>query len=136
MNQDNLKLESIYFAKFFFSKEIADAAIMQYISGNQKIFLQDNNYTIQSSYIEQIVSNKADIEAIEYAWRLRDRQNILTKKIRIVFYILEVKSDYLSLFVNTKKSFLSSAAIIFLSALKSVYKLYKGKFLLRKYGIV
>ena len=77
-----------------------------------------------------------DLEAIELVFRHRRRDNVLTKKIQILFYLLEVRSAYYERFINREPRFPSALWTLARSAAGTVFKFLKGKYLVWKYELV
>lgn len=136
MNNKLLKKEVDYFIRFFFKKETDEMTIDRYIHANKEVFSNNKITEHQSILLESLIENNVDIEAIEFAWRLKDRENVLSKKIQIVFYLLEVKSEFFILMINERKSILKASIILSFSICHSIYKLLKGLILLRRYHVV
>jgi hypothetical protein len=73
-----------------------------------------------------------DLEALELALRLRDKDNALTKKVNILFYLMETRPEGFPLFVNTDRAPLRAWMRLTAETLRSAYKLLKGWVLLRR----
>ena len=102
----------------------------RYIAANTLI------YPESSLLMERVVSRGLDAEAVELALRLRRGPTVLTRKIQILFYLLEVRSAYHSFFFGGAESrpraFLGLANAVFKTGMKYV----KGAYLLRKHGLI
>ena len=77
-----------------------------------------------------------DIEAIEFALRRKIPQNVLTKKLLILCYLAESRNDYFATFVNEQDQPLRAFFELSLYTFRSLYKLLKGRFLIRMYDVV
>ena len=50
--------------------------------------------------VEMIVAHRLDAEAVELAMRFRHGSDVLTRKIQVLFFLVEVRSAYYGYFVN------------------------------------
>lgn len=130
-----LEREAIYFHYCFFRKEeLSEEVIARYVNANQ-MYLSSINYQKINS-IEQIINRQLDVEAIEYVFRIINRKNILTTKIQILFYLIEVRSQYFEYFFNCRADRLRALASFTHSLLLAAFKFVKGKYLIWKYDLV
>jgi len=86
--------------------------------------------------IDLILQRSLDVEAIEFALRRRNPQNLLTKKLLILCYLTESRGAYFTTFVNEQYRPVSAFIKLSFATFRSVYKLVKGQCLIRMYGIV
>lgn len=89
-----------------------------------------------SKLMNKIVALELDAEAIELALRLRKGPTVLTKKIRILFYLLEVRSEYYGFFVGDQESRPGAALRLAGSIFETAGKYLKGAYLVRRHGLV
>jgi hypothetical protein len=75
------------------------------------------------------------MEAIELVLRLRGRCPCLTKKIQILFFLVEVRAQYYSRFVNERRQGLRAWRELAESLLYTAYKAVKGLLLIWRYGL-
>ena len=92
--------------------------------------------TVPSVRIDLILQRSLDVEAIEFALRRRNPQNLLTKKLLILCYLAESRGAYFTTFVNEQYRPVRSFIKLSFATFRSVYKLVKGQCLIRMYGIV
>jgi len=90
----------------------------------------------QSEKIKLLVFKKADIEAIEYAWRRKSPDNSLTRKIHILIYLAETTRENFDRFYNLKTRKTQTWFMLCLYSLRATYKFLKGKILLKRYKLV
>ena len=86
--------------------------------------------------MSKIVARRLDAEAVELALRLRKGPSILTKKIQILFYLLEVRSAYYSFFVGERESRPRAILGMLFSVFQTAMKSLKGVYLVRRHGLV
>jgi hypothetical protein len=101
-------------------------------------YLKANTIVFHGADVERIqrlmmaaVDKRGDLEAVEVVLRTKNKSNFLTQKTQILFYLMETRPEYFSLFVNQKKSMVKAYIILGLQTLRSSYKLIKGHLLLR-----
>jgi len=111
-------------------KDIRDA----FVAANNILLKEDGK--VPSVRIDLILKRSLDVEAIEFALRRTNPQNLLTKKLLILCYLTESRSAYFAAFVNEQYRPLRSFIKLCLATFRSVYKLVKGQCLIRMYGIV
>ena len=126
--------EARYFHGCFFRQPLDQAVIDRYSAANQLCIpaLDDAS----AATIDRIVGGKLDAEAIELVFRHRRRDNVLTKKIQILFYLLEARSAYYGDFINTEARFPAALLTLARLAANTVCKFVKGKYLIWKYELV
>ena len=122
--------EARYLHRAFFREDPPAEVVDRYIAANTLCFPES------SSLILTIVACRLDAEAVELALRLRKGPSILTKKIQILFYLLEVRSAYYSFFVGEKESRPRAILGILFSVFQTAMKSLKGVYLVRRYGLV
>jgi hypothetical protein len=122
--------EARYLHRAFFRKDPPADVVDRYIAANTLCFPES------SPLMLKIVAARLDAEAVELALRLRKGPTILTRKIQILFYLLEVRSAYYSFFVGEKESRPRAILGILFSVFQTAMKSLKGVYLVRRYGLV
>ena len=79
-----LKREATYFYKKIFNKSILPIISEEYVRANNLLLNEKERISL-----EKLTSKKTDIEAIEMAWRTRQKTNLLTEKVHILIYLAE-----------------------------------------------
>ena len=129
-----LSREAEVFHQAIFGRPIPADILKAFVSANQ-ILLQDPSNVIPVK-IDTIIERSLDVEAIEFALRRRNPQNLLTKKLLILCYLAESRSAYFTTFVNQEHQPVKGFIKLSIATLRSVYKLLKGHFLIRIYDVV
>lgn len=75
--------------------------------------------------IGHIIQKKVDLVSLEFFWRFKNRQNLLSKKIQILFYLTEVKPEYQRLYISDKNDSLAIVKLAYFTMV-SGYRLLKG----------
>jgi hypothetical protein len=86
--------------------------------------------------VETIVAHRLDAEAVELAMRLRHGSDVLTRKIQILFFLVEVRSAYYGYFVNQTPGLWRAVIRLFASSVQTAWKGCKGCYLVWRYGFV
>lgn len=83
----------------------------------------------------ELVDRGVDLEAMEFAWRLKDARNPLTRKVHIMIYLAEAIPVNFPAFFNSRRRRFGALFILFRHFLRSVYKGVKGLVLLKRWKI-
>lgn len=133
-NDITLEREAQYLHDHFFSEKIHREVLSRYVEANRRCLPYVD--TQSAGMIDKIVSCELDVEAIEFVLRLKKRDNFLTRKIEILFFLVEVRSQYFGYFFNCKEDMLSAIRSLIISIMTTPYKYVKGKYLSWKYKLV
>jgi len=85
--------------------------------------------------LERLIERGADLEALELALRRSRRRNALTQRFQVLCYLAEVRPDNFGRFVNERRRWPAGWLILGLHLLRSLYKLAKGRRLMRVHDI-
>jgi hypothetical protein len=133
-NDEMLEREAEHFHACFFREALHRDVVKRYVAANRACIPFVDAETVSS--IEKILSYGLDVDAVEYGLRLKNRENALTKKIQILFFLIEVRSKYFDCFFNRKTERLRAVAGMFSAVMLTAYKFIKGRYLVRRYGLV
>jgi hypothetical protein len=128
--ENELAMEARYLHRAFFGSDPPSEVVDRYIAANLICRCETDALT------SAIVARRLDAEAIELTMRLRHGPTILTRKIRILFYLLEVRSAYYPFFVGGGESRFRALSGVLYAALPTAVKYLKGAYLVRKHGLV
>lgn len=126
----HLSEEAEYFYKKVFSAPAPRQIVEKYIAANLKKIPEPHRG------IRDLILRKADIEAIEMAWRFKSPRNVLTKKIHVLIYLAETTPENFPVFINSKNKRFFSFIVLACQFVRSIGKFIKGKFLLKRYRLV
>jgi len=87
-----------------------------------------------SAVMKTIMENRLDPEALEIALRLKG-QRLLTRKIQILFFLVEVRQEYYPYFFNTASHRGRGIWLLLKSLIMSGFKLLKGRLAARMHGL-
>ncbi len=108
-----------------------DASIVRAYQEAHRIVFTDAEISLWQTRLARAVEKYYDLEAVEYAWRVRDKNNPLSKKMQILFYLVETDRRYFHLFVNRRKSWFKACLVMAYQGVRSAYKVTKGTMLLK-----
>ena len=129
MNQHRpaLEREAGYFHFYFFRRLAPPIVVERYVAANQLCSADIDDNT--SRLLESIVNRHLDVEAIELFLRLFRRNPALTRKIQILFYLVEVRAEYYGYFVNRHPGLARALARSVGALTGAVWKYIKGWYL-------
>jgi len=111
-------------------KDPAAVLVERYAEANLRKFGEE-----KSMKLRRLVERGADIEALEFAWRLKDPTNPLTGKMHIMIYLAEAQPENFHAFFNTRSRRVIPWLILPWQFLRSVYKGFKGWILLKRWKL-
>ncbi len=129
-----LEREAIYFHSCFFDEELSQDVVRRYIEANRRFLAAGDERS--RNMIDTVILHRLDVESVEYALRLKEKDNILTKKIQVLFFLIEVRSRYFGYFYNCEKATLRAGVELCIACIMTVYKFIKGKYLIWRYDLV
>ncbi len=115
-----------------FHRPADDTVITRYQAAHRELFPNDES----SPLVEKIVAHHLDAEAIEFALRRRGKGCELTRKLQIVSYLQEARSEYLAEFVNFKRSRPRAWIALAAATLGALWKRCKGEYSIRRHGLL
>ncbi len=129
-----LHLEAEYFCQKLFGRIVPKDVAERYAKAWNHCF-PDADPSFQAK-IDLIVAHQLDVEAIEVALRYRRPDNLLTKKIKILFYLLEVRAEFLPYFVNFEHHVVRAMALLIWSLVYGPLKILKGCLLVWRHELL
>ena len=128
----SLAEEARYFHAAFFQGLPPTEVVDRYIEANRHCFPSIDER--QERAIRTIIEQRLDVEAVEFA--LRPTNPILSRKIQILFFLLEVRARYYGVFVNCGAGAARAWRELLTSLVRAVWKRVKGAYLVRRYGLI
>jgi hypothetical protein len=121
----------LHHSLFSNSEPLAAEIVHQYEAAHQALF----PYECREN-VARIVALRLDVEAVEFALRRRRACPELTRKLQILSYLVEVRSEYQDDFVATRREPLRAVLVLFGRIVGAGWKLIKGECLVRIYGLL
>jgi len=81
--------------------------------------------------LDRLMEAGVDLEALELALRRRQPRNALTQRFQVLCYLGEVQPANYGRFVTERRRFLAGALTLGWHVVRSLFKLVKGRWLLR-----
>ena len=131
-SENLIEKECLMIHKILFGQAPPSAKIITLYKSLNTIYF-NNSQSLQLT--QKLVNKKTDLEAIEYALRIKNNNNILTKKFRSLTFICEGHHEYYTFFVNDKDASLKSFLLLTFIPFRAIFMLIKGKMLIKIYGI-
>src|SRR5215472_10398137 len=95
-SDQDLAEEAGYFHAAFFPGVPPPEVVERYIAANRHCFPEIDEQ--HGRTIRTVVARRLDVEAVEFA--LRGTNTTLSRKVQILFFLLEVRAGYYGCFVN------------------------------------
>lgn len=124
--------EARYFHACLFHRPADDVTVARYAAAHRQWFADE----APSRVIARIVSRRLDAEAVEFALRRRGQGRELTRKLRIVCYVVEARAAYLTEFVNLTASRPRAWSALTGASIGAMWKLCKGEYTIRRHGLL
>ena len=106
---------------------IPSDVVARYAAARARFFAND----AYARLVQFLLENELDLEAVEYALRLRHGPNGLTRRFQVMLTLCEVRSAYDAAFVQRYSSELTAWLTAPLLAVRAAWKLARGLYLLR-----
>ena len=121
------------FHDVFFARALDQSVIDRYVAAHQHCLPGVDARTLAT--IDTIVSSALDVEAIELVFRLRRRDNVLTRKIQILFYLVEVRAQYYGDFLGEPRNRGQALRRLLRAGISTAFKFLKGRYLIWKFDL-
>ncbi|MDZ4726973.1 MAG: hypothetical protein SH817_12505 [Leptospira sp.] len=133
--KENLSKEANFLLKELFSIEDNESLANLYVQAHEFI-LKNPGIEIKDVDIQKIIQKKINPEAVEFAMRIKFRDNLLTKKIQILTYIIESRKEYNGLFNNFNNRFFFGFALLIFMTMRSIFLYFTGRYLISRHHLI
>lgn len=128
-----LRREAHYLYRCFF-KDSADVALLdRYVKAHEHYGIKENKK--DQHVMRKLKLLNIDAEAVEYVLRLRDRNNILTRKTEILYFLAECESIRSGDFFNSQDAGLKAWLHLIGALGDTVLCFLKGCILVRRHDL-
>jgi hypothetical protein len=124
--------EARYLHACLFARPVDPVTIARYEAAHREFGWEKTSSPVTAA----VVARRIDAEAVEFALRRRGAGQELTRKMLMLCYFAEARSEYLGEFVNLRRSRARACAALLTATLRSMWKLGKGAYLIRRHGLV
>jgi hypothetical protein len=121
--RDELEREVDYFHRRLFGREAPAEVRERYVAAHRHLPVARGTGAVD---IGRIVALGLDPEAIEFRLRRRDPGNLLSRKFRILIYLVEIRPECYPLVVREKGSLPGALFLLLHHGCRSAWKLLKG----------
>ena len=87
----------------------------------------------EALWLQRVLKSGADLGALEFVLRLRNRKHALVRKFHIMGYIAEGSAGYTQSFLNDKPQAARAYVRLFSDLLRTIWKYARGELLLRRF---
>ncbi len=123
--------EAVYFHLRLFGAVPDPQVVSRYQAANAHLF----GAAFSTPTVTRVLQRRLDAEAVEFVLRLRDRENVLTKKFQILLYVVESRSAYFEHFVNVRRMPIRACLLLVTAATRAGWLLLKGGFLVWRHRL-
>jgi hypothetical protein len=123
--------EARFLHESLFSRPLDEKIAERYQAAHRSLFPIESPVTVA-----RIVALRLEVEAVEFALRRRHACPELTRKIKILSYLVEVRAEYQDDFIATKREPVRAILVLLWRILGTPWKLVKGECLVRFYGLL
>lgn len=130
---DDLQTEAEYLARRAFGVILRASDAARYADAT--VALRITHGDVNGSHerlLQQAIAQDADVEALEFALRLSNRRNLITKKLHVLAFLIESDPAYAPRFLNETPSRARAYAALSAHALRAVWKYAVGRRLQRQ----
>lgn len=132
MTDEALAAEADALHRSFFAGPAPPEVTRRFVAANRLCFGDADPDPV----VATIVARRLDAEGIEFALRRRVPGSPLSRKIQILFYLLEVRQEYSRQFLGEREHRLAAGAALLSALGKTIWKFVKGEYLVRRYRLV
>ena len=125
--------EARYFHRALFGTAVPAEVVERYIEANLRCLPEQGGP--EAVLCRSIVEERLDAEAIEFVLRLRRGRTLLTSKIQILSYLVEVRAAYYDRFFARESGRARAWLRLSKSCLQTAWKYAKGCYLVRRLGV-
>lgn len=131
---NELAAEVAYLHKAVFCRQKLDDAIVErYELAHRSLLIEAPSE--EQRTVRMVVEQKLDVLAVEFALRRRrtTQHHLLTMKLQILFYLVEVRSHYFRSFFNLSSHPIKGTFALMGSIILSIWRAVKGFYLVWRY---
>jgi hypothetical protein len=113
-----------------FGREIPPLVLDRYVIASKRLNQSVSQAEMDSYYRAMMAC--PDLEALELAARYTRRFPLLSRKLRLMAYLAETLPENQAFFINERSSFIGGMARSAAGVFRTVYKMLKGLWLVRR----
>jgi hypothetical protein len=132
-NPDTLIEEAKYLYSKLFPGTASSLLIERYVLAHQKLPLTSGLEGRELMTV--IVAKRLNVESLEFVLRLRSSDNVLTRKVQVLYYLAESERIHWEHFFSKQESSVYGYTLIFWSLLRAVKLWVQGQIQLAVYNL-
>ena len=134
---EELSREGAYLSRQVFGVEPLPQLLEQYVRANHALLGEGRiaEASRLARALRQAVSARLDVEALEFALRLRQRANLVTQKVHLLSYLIETDVAFSSRYLNDRKTRARAHVLLAAHAVRGLWKYARGRWLMKRLGI-
>jgi hypothetical protein len=130
---DDLRTEAEYLARRAFGVALRASDAVRYADAVVVLGVAKGDVDgSQERLLQQAIAQDADVEALEFALRLANRRNVITRKLHVLAFLIESDPRYAQRFLNDTPSRARACLALGGHALRAVWKYAVGRRLRRR----
>ena len=119
-----LEREAEHLHASFFRRPAPPAVLERYAAAHSMALPEPGERTRR--LIDAVVERRLDVEAVELFLRWRRRDRALSRKVQILFYLVEVRKDYYADFINQRPGVARAVGALLAAVVRTAWKFVKG----------
>ncbi len=132
--REQLAAEARFFHDAFFEQRLAEEVVARDADATSAC-LHDLTPETESA-LAKIVEHRLDVEAIEFVLRTQHRRPELTRKLQILFYLVEVRAPYYRCFIESRPGLCRGLLALVGAGARTARKYLAGRYLVWRHGLV
>jgi hypothetical protein len=133
---DALSREAVYLGRQVFGVELPSSLVEAYVRANRQLLAGDSTRdAVLESALARAVREQRDVEAVELVLRLARRDNLITRKVHVLSYLIETQPSFLPLYLNERRAPVRAWAALATHGLRAIWKRVRGRRVLRRLGL-
>jgi len=129
--REGLEREAGFFYRSIFGLDPGPLLLKRYVEAHNQFRFNEKGATI----IQKVVQYKLDVVSIEYIMRLRDKDNALTQRFKVLHFLAECQKESSADFIESQADPFRIWLAIVWQAVRTVRCLLLGSYLLRRYDL-
>lgn len=135
-NECALSREAVYLGRQVFGVDLPSSVVGAYMRANRQLLAGESaRDAALNRALERAVREGRDVEALELVLRLRRRDNLITRKLHALSYLIETEPRFLPLYLNERRVRVRAWAALAGHGLRAAGKYVRGRWLLARLGL-
>ena len=129
----DLRAEAVFLARRAYGVDLRPTDAARYADANLVLGIDAAEADgAHERLLRQAIARDADIEALEFALRLSNKRNLITRKLHVIAFLIESDPRFASRFLSDTRSRTRAVVALGAHTLHAVWKYAVGRWLLRR----